>query len=317
MSTKKVLITDKVHSVLVDGLQKIGFEVIYDESIKNEELAKCIDQLEGVIINSKIKMDRTMIDRATNLKFIGRLGSGLEIIDVPYASAQNIHVINSPEGNRNAVAEHSVGMLLALMNNIVPADRDVRNMEWQRELRRGVELSGKTVGIIGFGHTGSAFASKLLNWNVELITYDKYLDHLSPKYSYVKKVTLEDLQLEADIISFNLPLTEETIHFCDSKFISGCKEGVILLNASRGQVIETEALIDNLANKKVGGACLDVFENEKPSTFSSKEQKEYQMIYDFGNTVLTPHIAGWTKESLFEIASVILEKILILYQDEV
>ena len=306
---EKILITDKVHPVLTEGLKQSGFDVHYDTSVENEDLKKIIQTYTGVIINSKIRMDVSMIDRGTKLKFIGRLGSGLEIIDVPYAKRKKIKVINSPEGNRNAVAEHEMGMLLALHNHLLRADREVRNFHWDREKNRGTELKGKTLGIIGMGNTGCAFAEKLSSWGLNLLSYDKYRERYPARLRFVRKCSFTDVLEQSDIISLHLPLTKETRYMVDAAFLSRCKDGVIISNTSRGEIIDTQVLIDALASGKVSGACLDVFENEKPETFGKKEQDMYRQLYAMEQVVLSPHIAGWTDESLKGIAFVLLQKI--------
>ena len=309
MTTKSVLITDKVHQVLIAGLIDLGYNVNYDTSIDNSALEKIIDQYEGVIVNSKIILNKERIDLGHKLQFIGRLGSGLEIIDVIYAREKGIPVYNSPEGNRNAVAEHEMGMLLTLLNHLHTADKEVRSFSWNREKNRGRELKGQTVGIIGLGNTGSTFAEKLASWGVRVIAYDKYRTDYPISLDFVEKVDLDTVMSDSDIISLHLPLTTETKHLISNDFISKCKNGVIISNTSRGQVVDTDALVQSLQSGKVGGACLDVFENEKPETFTDVEKSLYQILYDMSNVVVTPHIAGWTQESLELIARVLLNKI--------
>ncbi len=307
--TNKILITDKVHEVLVDGLTRAGWRVTYDTSADNAFLDNHIQEYDGIIINSKIIMDRHRIDKGKNLRFIGRLGSGLEIIDVDYAAQKNISVYNSPEGNSNAVAEHEFGMILALLNKLIPADREVRQCIWQREKNRGRELKGMTVGIIGLGHTGTAFAEKLASWNVRVLSYDKYKTSYPDSVNFVHKTNLEQVCRDSDLISLHLPLTPETRHLVNEDFIALCKNGVIFSNTSRGPVVDTKVLLKALHEGKVSGACLDVFENERPDSFSKQELAMYTELYKMDNVVLTPHIAGWTVESLFKIASILLEKI--------
>jgi D-3-phosphoglycerate dehydrogenase len=305
---KKALVTDYVHASLISGLEERGYEVHYDRSVDMTLLPKIIHQYEVAVINSKIKMYRDIIDKAKNLKYICRLGSGLEIIDLEYAAAKGIHVINTPSGNNNAVAEHAMGMLLALANNLIRCDKEVRAQQWNRELNRGWELKGKTVGIIGFGHTGSQFAKKMSSWELDLISYDKYRTEYGPEWDFVERVNLEDILNRSDIISLHLPLTEEVLHLVDEDFLDRCKDKVVIINTSRGKVIKTIDLVKALENGKVGGACLDVFENEKPHTYSQSEINTYNRMYQMYNTVLSPHVAGWTYESLEKIARVMLEK---------
>lgn len=307
---RKVLITDYVHDDLVTGLEGLGYEVFYQKDISLEEVKKVIVDYTGIIINSKIKMHKELIDRASALKFIGRLGSGLEIIDLDYAKEKGIAVFNSPEGNRNAVAEHALGMLLAFANKVVSGHQNVLSSKWDREGHRGFELAGKKIGIIGFGNTGRAFANILKGLNVSILAFDKYLQKgYTDDLSYVKEVQLEFIQENADIISFHLPLTAETIHIVNEDFISKCRDGIIFINTSRGKVIKTEALLKNLKSSKIAGACLDVFENEKPKTFNKAEMSMYQELYKQANVLLSPHVAGWTKESLRKIANTLIYKI--------
>lgn len=307
---KRILITDHVHPLLVEGLKAAGAIVDYDTSVDNSRLDVIAGLYDGIIINSKIMMDRQRIDRAGKLKFIGRLGSGLEIIDVVHAKKKGISVYNSPEGNRNAVAEHEFAMILALLNNLVRADREVRQFVWQREKNRGTELRGKTIGIIGLGHTGSSFAEKLYPWRLNVISYDMYRKRYPSSLRFVGKTDQDTIIRESDIISLHLPLTDETRYLVDRDFLSRCKDGVIISNTSRGGILDTRALVEALENGKVGGACLDVFENEKPETFSDEETRLYQKLYKMENVVLSPHIAGWTHESLEGIAEVLLHKII-------
>ncbi len=305
----KALITDYVHPLLAKGLEERGYTVDYDTTVNMDILPTIIHEYELVVINSKIRMFKEVIDRAPRLKYICRLGSGLEIIDLEYARSKNIHVINTPTGNNNAVAEHAMGMLLTLSNNLLIADRQVRQKIWKREENRGWELKGKTIGIIGFGHTGSQFAKKLSSWELNILSYDKYRMHYGPEWDFVSQVNLEDILKESDVISLHLPLTEETRNFVDWNFINRCKDKVIILNTSRGKVLSTLDLVEALEQGKVGGACLDVFENEKPHTYSQSEINTYTRLFAMDNVVLSPHIAGWTSESLEKIARVILEKI--------
>lgn len=305
---KKALVTDYVHANLISGLEDRGYKVDYRRDVKLESIGEIIWDYELIVINSKIKMYKGLIDKAVNLKYICRLGSGLEIIDLEYCKEKAIHVINTPSGNNNAVAEHAMGMLLSLANNLRKGDAEVRRCEWHREANRGWELMGKTVGIIGFGHTGSQFAKKLSSWELDVISYDKYRVEYSPEWDFVEKVTLQDILNRSDIISLHLPLTEEVIHLVDDQFISRCKENVIIINTSRGKVINTESLVKALELKHIGGACLDVFENEKPPTYSLREKKLYERLFAQDSVVLSPHVAGWTNESLVRIADVMLAK---------
>lgn len=306
---KKVLVTDGVHPSLIEGFEADGFLCDYHPAISLEEVREIIEPYEGLIVNSKILVDQFLLDKATNLRFVGRLGSGMEIIDQEYAAKKGVAVLNAPEGNCNAVAEQALGMLLTLANNLLRADREVRGKVWQREQNRGFEIMGKTIGIIGFGHTGSAFAIKLSGMGVEILAYDKYKANYTADYPFVVETEMQTIFEKADIISFHLPLTAETKHLADEVFINNCKKGVIFINTSRGQVIKTADLITGLSSGIVGGACLDVFENEKPQTYSEEEKRLFDRLFSFENTVFSPHIAGWTIESKRRLADILLNKI--------
>ncbi|MEL6989675.1 MAG: NAD(P)-dependent oxidoreductase, partial [Bacteroidota bacterium] len=264
----------------------------------------------GIIINTKIKTDKSLMDKATKLEFVGRLGSGLDIIDLPYAKEKGIQIVNSPEGNCNAVAEHAIGMLLALQNNMTHGDREVRAFNWNREKNRGNEITGKTIGIIGFGHTGSALAKRLRGFDMRILAYDKYkVDYASP-LDYAMESNLKQIQAESDYISFHLPLTEETHHMANASFFEDCQNCPVIINTSRGKVVDTRALLSAIKENKIAGACLDVFENEKVSTFTPEEKELYNSLYQLENVILTPHVAGWTHESKRKIAETLLEKLL-------
>jgi D-3-phosphoglycerate dehydrogenase len=309
MAEQKILITDKVHPVMVETLEHYGFRVEYRENMALSELPPIIGQYHGIIINSKIILDKELIDRAGSLAWVARLGSGMEIIDVPYCKKKKIKVVNAPEGNANAVAEHEIGMLLSLLNHLPRCDREVRQGIWHREKNRGQELKGKTLGIIGLGHTGSALATKMSSWGLSVYSYDKYRKRYPASLRFVHKVDLEELKRKADIISFHLPLTDETRYLIDEPFLAGCKPGVIISNTSRGKICRTTDLIKGLVSGYVTGACLDVFENEKPETYSDEEKAMYEKLFSMENVVLSPHVAGWTRESLYEISAVILRKL--------
>ncbi len=307
---QQVLITDGVHPLLIEGLEATGLHCEYEPNISLEEVRQRVGNYVGMIINSKIRVDRAMLDAAPQLRFIGRLGSGLEIIDLAYAAEKGVAVHSAPEGNRNAVAEHAMGMLLALANNLLLADQEVRDKVWRREAMRGWELWGKTVGIIGFGHTGRSLASKLESFGVRVLAYDKYHPFFSDQFSQVESCDLAKIQAESDIISLHLPLTDEVHHMVDAAFLDACKKGVVIINTSRGRVIRTNDLLAALASDQVRGACLDVFENEKVATFSVEETDLYETLYRRPDVILSPHVAGWTVESKQRLAEVLLKKIL-------
>jgi len=307
---KKVLITDKVHPHLVESLRARDYFVDYIPNINYKEFLAVVVNYYGVVINSKIKMNKEAIDKAHRLSFIARLGSGLDIIDLVHANTKRIDVYSSPEGNRNAVAEHAVGMLLSLCNNLLRADRELRRLEWNREANRGMEMEGKTIGIIGFGNNGTEFAKKWQNWNVKILAYDKYKKDYTKDFSWVQESNIEEIQEKADIISLHIPLTEETHHLINDDFIKNCQKSFILINCARGKNIATKDLINGLNSGKIKGACLDVFENEKPQTFTISEQNLYNQLYAMENVVLSPHIAGWTFSSFYKIAASLSTQIL-------
>ena len=307
-----VLITDDCDPILMEGLEKMGWRCDYLPDITPIEAQAVIGEYEGLVINSKILVNRNFLDAAVKLRFVARLGSGMEIIDKVYAAARGVKVWSSPEGNRNAVAEQALGMLLALANNLLRADREVRQYIWRREANRGWEVKGKVVGIIGFGHTGSQFARKLAGMETVTLAFDKYKPQgFAEDMAWVEETTLEEIQSRADIISLHLPLTEETRHYVNKTFIQKCKTGLILINTARGQCVQTEDLVEGLESGQLGGACLDVFENEKPHTFIEKEKALYNRLNFLENVVLSPHVAGWTRESKRRLAEVLLDQIIV------
>ncbi|MFN0033707.1 MAG: NAD(P)-dependent oxidoreductase [Saprospiraceae bacterium] len=306
----RVLITDDCHPVLKKGLEDMGWHCDFLPDITPEETKAIIGEYEGLVINSKILVDRDFLDAAKKLRFVARLGSGMEIVDRAYATERNVNVWSSPEGNRNAVAEQALGMLLALANNLVRADREVRQNIWQREANRGWELKGKTLGIIGFGHTGSQFARKLAGMEMQVLAFDKYKPKgFAEQMPWVQEAGLEEIQERSDIISLHLPLTDETRHYVGTPFIQKCKKGFVLINTARGQCVRTQDLVEALESGQMGGACLDVFENEKPATFTEKEKALFARLHRLENVVLSPHVAGWTQESKRLLAEVLLEKV--------
>ncbi|HMQ08691.1 MAG TPA: NAD(P)-dependent oxidoreductase [Saprospiraceae bacterium] len=313
---KKILITDKVHNQLPIWLESEGFSVEYNRNVTAAEVYETLPDYFGIIVNSKIAMDQRMIQRGKSLNFIARLGSGMEIINISYARAKGIRVINTPEGNCWSVAEHALGMILALQNHLITADKEVKNLIWKREDNRGSELRGKVIGIIGYGFTGSAFAHVLRGLQMDVLVYDKYKKSYAEQFPWIKETDLGEIRSKADIISFHLPLTKETRHLCNDQFIHSCKKGTIIINTSRGQVIHTPALVKALESKHIAGACLDVFENESPETYNSEEVKLYKQLFNMNNVIVSPHIAGWTTESLLRIAQITLERILSNYSME-
>ena len=303
----KVLITDDVHPLLIEQLQQIGYQVDFSPDITFEETLSVISSYAGLIINSKIFCSNELLGKAPNLRWIGRLGSGMEVIDKPACDARGVKYFNSPEGNRNAVAEHALGLLLNIMNNITKSNNEVKQGKWIREANRGEELSGKTIGIIAFGNTGEAFAKILRGFEVKILAYDKYKKGFST--DFVKESTLEEIYEKADIVSLHLPLTDETKYMVDEKFLNSFHKPIYLINTSRGKVLKTTALIDAIHSGKVKAAGLDVLENEKISKLNEQEKQWFGALVKDLRIILTPHTAGWTVESKRKIAEIVAEKV--------
>ena len=303
----RVLFIDRVHPSVKKNLGKNQF--VCDESyhLSKKEIEKTIHNYEGIIIRSRFTIDSDFIKQAKNLKFIARAGSGLENIDVKFAESKNIKCFNASEGNRQAVAEHSLGMLLSLFNNLNTADREVRNGKWEREDNRGIELAGKTVGIIGFGNNGSAFANVLQGFGVKILAYDKYLS------DYPYQSSMEKIYKQADIVSLHVPLTEETTYLADDNFINNFEKDFYFINTARGKCANTKSIVKSLKSGKLKGACLDVLEYEKTSFEDLSKigfTDEMQYLINSEKTILSPHIAGWTIESNVKISKILTEKIL-------
>ena len=303
----KILVTEDIHQIFFDELASANILVDDRSNINSrDELKALLPLYDGMLVRSKFFVDEDLIAGAKNLKLIARAGAGMDNIDEVYCLANGITLINAPEGNRDAVAEHVIGMLLNLMRNISKSNAEIKNGIWLREENRGIEIGGKTIGIIGYGNTGKALAKKLSGFGVQVIAYDKYLTNYSDQFA--QAVSLNELQNSADIISIHVPLTTETKYLIDADFLSNLKTGVVILNASRGPVLQTAALIQYINNGKVAYAALDVLENEKIDELNTIQQSEFDQLCKESKVLLTSHIAGWTKASYYKIASVLAQK---------
>lgn len=307
---KKILFIDKTHPLLFEILIKAGYTCDYFPEYTRSDYLNIIGDYIGVVLRSRIVVDKEFLDKATQLRFIGRVGAGMESIDVDYAESKGIKCFNSPEGNRDAVGEHTLGMLLCLFNKINIADKQIRQGIRNREANRGLEIKGKTVGIIGFGNMGSAFAQRLKGFECKVIAYDKYKEGFGKRH--VEEVSLDKIFKLSDIVSLHVPFTEETHYMFNKQFIKYFKKDFYLINTSRGQIVNTEALVDGMKSGKIKGCCLDVIEYESHSfeEFQSDNLPEhYKYLLQAENVILTPHIAGWTEESKYKLAKVLADKI--------
>ncbi|EKB04717.1 2-hydroxyacid dehydrogenase [Myroides odoratimimus] len=313
MNTKKVLHIDSNHPLMITQLAELGYENVENYTASKEEIAESIHEYEGIIIRSRFSIDQSFLEKATNLKFIGRVGAGLENIDCAYAETKGIALIAAPEGNRTAVGEHALGMLLSLMNKLNLVDQEVRQGIWIREGNRGHEIEGKTVGIIGYGNMGNAFAKRLQGFDCEVIFHD-IREELGN--AYAKQVSLAELQERADILSLHTPQTPETMYLINKELIQGFKKPFWFINTARGKSVNTTDLVEALKSGKVRGAALDVLEYEKSSfenMFSDNTLPEpMQYLIQAKNVLLSPHIGGWTIESKEKLAQTIIDKIKLL-----
>ncbi|WP_223609045.1 2-hydroxyacid dehydrogenase [Chryseobacterium sp. OSA05B] len=307
----KILLLDKNHPLITEQLLAKNFVLEEDFASSYDEVCHKIENYDGIIIRSRIPLDKNFLEKGKNLKFIARVGAGMENIDIPVAEQLGIQLINSPEGNRDSVAEHVVGMLLILMNRLFIASNEVKNGIWKREENRGDELLGKTVGLIGYGNMGKATAKRFSGFGCKVVFHD-ILPGLADEYA--SQVSLEELQQSADIISLHIPLTFDTHYLVDEKFISEMKKDFYFVNTARGKNVETKYLVNALKSGKVKGACLDVLEYEKASFEKLEtENEDLKYLLESEKTIVTPHIAGWTHQSKEKLAQVIVDKIVASY----
>lgn len=304
----KILHLDSTHSYLYNELEKIGFTNEFDFKSSKKEIEEKLSIYNGIIIRSRIPIDQRFLNKASNIKFIARIGSGTENIDLDFAKSKNIKIISTPEGNSNAVGEHAVGMILSLMNKIPKSEKEISKGIWSREPNRGNELMGKTIGLIGYGNTGKSFAKKLSGFNTKVIFFD-LKSGLEDKYA--NSATLEEIQKQADIISLHTSLSKESIGLINHKFISKCDKPFWLINTARGICVNTSHLVKALKEKKVLGAALDVLEFEKSSfeKLSDRSNKDLKYLIKSNEVIITPHIAGWSEESKILLVKVALDKI--------
>lgn len=306
--SKKVLIAAPVHHILTRWLEANGYECIVKERITQDEAMELVADCTGIITSTRLQVNKELIDAAPLLEWVGRMGSGMEVIDLPYAANKGIACYSSPDGNCNAVAEHALGMLLSLNKKIFKSYNEVRKGIWLRDENRGVELEGKTVGIVGFGHTGSSFARKLYGFDLQVLAYDKYVKGAVPKY-LVECDNLDRIYEEADIVSFHVPLQHDTKHYFNGEFVQKMQKPFVLVNTSRGGVVDTKALYDGLLSGKITGACIDVWEEEPIAAMSQEMRKYLEEIAGMDNTIITPHIAGYSVEALYKMSKSLLNKI--------
>ena len=302
---QKILIVDDLHPIFIEQAEALGYECNYQPKFTLADTLEILADYEGLAVRSKFLVDKTIFDAATKLRFICRAGAGMDNIDEAYAKQKGIALINAPEGNKDAVGEHVIGMLLCLMNNLNRADAEVRAGLWQREANRGHELKGKTIGIIGYGFMGQSLARKLSGFDVNVIAYDKYKTGFSDRYA--REVSMEEIVKHSDVLSLHVPLTNETNQLVDDEYLFHFKKPIFLVQTSRGKVVKTQAVLNAIKSGKVLGACLDVLEVEKFPALGG--QPWFDELKASGKVLLSPHVAGWTFDSYRRISEVMAEKL--------
>lgn len=305
MSAKRILIVDDLHPTFAEQATKLGYECTIEPLFTRAQALAVLADYHGLAIRTKFQVDREVIDAGRNLSFIARAGAGMDNIDEPYARSKGIVCINAPEGNRDAVGEHAIGMLLSLMNNLRKADIEVRNQIWDREGNRGWELKGKTVGIIGYGFMGQCFAKKLAGFEVEVIAYDKYKTGFSDQY--VREVSMEEIVKHSEVLSLHIPLTKETRGLVNDEYLFHFRKLNFFINTARGEIVSTAAVLKAIKEKRLIGAALDVLETEKFPALA--QQPWYDELRQSGQVLLSPHVGGWTFDSYRKISEVLVQKL--------
>lgn len=303
----KILIIDEMHPSLIGMLDADGWDYEYAPKLKREEVLEQVGAYEGLMVRSKTVVDAEFLLKAPKLRFIARAGAGLDLIDIPLVEERGIALFHAGQGNRDAVGEHVLGMLLGLFINLLKADREVRQGVWDREGNRGIELMGKTVGLIGYGNNGSATGQRLSGFGCNVLAYDKYKTAYGDKNA--RASSLEEIQREADIVSLHIPLTRDSYHLIDKDFIDGMAKPFFLVNAARGEVADLRAVVEGLKSGKIRGACLDVLENEKLAKLTPEQKEVFDYLTHSDRVVFTPHVGGWTHESYVRINEVLCRQI--------
>ncbi len=307
MILKKCLVIDRMHESLFPMLYEIGWETVYQPEISRDEIKKAHQDYTGLIVRSKTKVDRDLLGESPTIKFVARAGAGLDNLDLEYLSEKKIHVLHAAEGNRDAVGEHTVGILLTLIRNIANADQQIRSLTWKREENRGTEIMGKTIGIIGYGNMGHAFAKRLSGFGCKVLAYDTYKTHFSD--SFCEEADMQRIYQEVDILSLHIPLTPETRKMVNQDYLNRFSKNIVIINTSRGEIVVQQDLTRLLDAGKVKGAALDVLENEKLNELSFEELEIVNNLFQRPNVIFTPHIAGWTVESHIKINIALINKI--------